>query len=37
MILEKYKYLFEMTKKWKEDRYCGADVASTLSRLVREF
>jgi hypothetical protein len=31
---EKYVYLFELTKKWKQRRYEGADAASTLSRLI---
>jgi hypothetical protein len=34
LIPEKYKYLYEMTKKWKDNRYLGADAASTLSRLI---
>ena len=34
IIPDKYKYLYEFTKRWKEDRYRGADAASTLSRLV---
>jgi hypothetical protein len=33
-VSNKYKYLYVMIKRWKENRYRGADAATTLSRLI---
>ena len=33
-VPEKYGYLYELIKKWGDDRYRAADAASTLSRLI---